>query len=126
MIKIVNLVNGEQIIGEVDSDCSEFYNIHEPYYIVDAMDDAGNSGTKLINVLTFSDNNYIVVNTNKVVFDMPASAHMSAYYNKVVKAMKKNSSTKKMIDDAMKQIDEMDEYMKNYAANVIIGKQSVH
>jgi len=109
MIRILNLMNGEQIIGEVE-DLSDSYKVVDPFYIVDAINEEGSIGSKLTNVLTFSTSDYIVVNKNKVVFDFPVSKPMCTYYERLV-----GLHDKKMADDVVNEaLHEMNQAEKRY------------
>lgn len=109
MIRILNLMNGEQIIGEVE-DLSDSYKVVDPFYIVDAINEEGSIGSKLTNVLTFSTSDYIVVNKDKVVFDFPVSKPMCTYYERLV-----GLHDKKMADDVVNEaLHEMNQAEKRY------------
>ena len=109
MIRILNLMNGEQIIGEVE-DLSDYYKVVNPFYIVDAISEEGAMGSKLTNVLTFSPSDYIVVNRDKVVFDFPVSSSMCSYYERLV-----SLHDKKLAEDVVNEaLNEMDMAEKRY------------
>lgn len=109
MIRIVNLINGEQIIGETE-DLSDSYRITNPFYIVDAMNEEGSIGSKLTNVLTFSSSDYIMVSKEKVVFDFPVIDSMGTYYKKLVQWYDKRAA-----DDIIRSaLHEMDQSEKRY------------
>lgn len=109
MIRIVTLINGEQIIGEVE-DLSDSYRIVNPFYIVDAMNEEGSIGSKLTNVLTFSASDYILINKEKVVFDFPVLDSMIKYYQKLVDWSDKRAA-EQIINNAL---DEMEQSEKRY------------
>lgn len=109
MIRILNLMNGEQIIGEVE-DLSDSYKVVDPFYIVDAINEEGSIGSKLTNVLTFSTSDYIVINKDKVVFDFPVSKPMCTYYERLMRL-----HDKKMADDVVNEaLHEMNQAEKRY------------
>lgn len=109
MIRILNLINGEQIIGEVE-DLSDSYKIIDPFYIIDAMNDEGSVGCKLTNVLTFSPSDYIVVNKDKIAFDFPVSTPMCTYYERLV-----SLHDKKIADDIINEaLYEMNQAERRY------------
>lgn len=103
MIRILNLVNGEQIIGDVE-DLLDSFRIINPFYIVEAMNEEGSMGSKLTNVLTFSPSDCIVVNKQKVVFDFPVSESMCSYYEKLA-AMHDKKMAEDIINEALSEID---------------------
>ena len=109
MIRIVNLINGEQLIGMVE-ESSNFYKITNPFYIIDAINNEGFVGSKLTNVLTFSSSEYIMVDKSKIVFDFKVSEQMCIYYEKLV------SMHDKQIEDNIinEAINEMNQTEKRY------------
>lgn len=109
MIRVVNLINGEQLIGVVE-ESSNFYKINNPFYIIDAINNEGFVGSKLTNVLTFSSSEYIIVDKSKIVFDFEVSKQMCVYYEKLV------SMHDKQIEDNIinEAINEMNQTEKRY------------
>ena len=109
MIRVVNLINGEQLIGVVE-ESSNFYKINNPFYIIDAINNEGFVGSKLTNVLTFSSSEYIMVDKSKIVFDFEVSEQMCIYYEKLV------SMHDKQIEDNIinEAINEMNQTEKRY------------
>jgi hypothetical protein len=109
MIRIVNLINGEQLIGVV-AESSNFYKITNPFYIIDAINNEGFVGSKLTNVLTFSSSEYIMVDKSKIIFDFEVSKQMCVYYEKLV------SMHDKQIEDNIinEAINEMNQTEKRY------------
>ena len=109
MIRVVNLINGEQLIGVVE-ESSNFYKINNPFYIIDAINNEGFVGSKLTNVLTFSSSEYIIVDKSKIIFDFEVSKQMCVYYEKLV------SMHDKQIEDNIinEAINEMNQTEKRY------------
>lgn len=128
MANIYTLVNGEQIIG-VHKDHWEVANqytcIENPFYIFDAQDEFGNNGMKLINVCTFSDQQYITIHNQHIIFSIPASEQMSKYYNKLVHVQTK-SDTAKMIDEAIREMDDMEEKMREIISLRLVGGSTIN
>jgi|688.fasta_scaffold852602_2 hypothetical protein len=109
MIRIVNLINGEQLIGVVE-ESSNSYKITNPFYIIDAINNEGFVGSKLTNVLTFSPSEYIMVDKSKIVFDFEASKQMCVYYERLV-----SMYDKQIADDVINEaIGEMNQTEKRY------------
>jgi hypothetical protein len=106
MVKIYTLVNGEQIIGEfVGSTAYIESTIENPFYIMEAQDEYGNTGLKLINVCTFSEKQCIIVNNKHIVFSTKANDSMTRYYKKIVEANKKVDAIK-MIEQSINEMEE--------------------
>ena len=110
MIKIVTLINGEQIIGKVSDFSRTVIQITDPYYVMDGIDDDGNHGSRLINVLTLSKEDVITINRSHVVFQFEASDTACAYYEKIDAMNKKNSGV--AINRALEELEEMDQRMQ--------------
>lgn len=124
MVNIYTLVNGEQIIGTEDFS-GEYVIIKNPFYILEAQDEHGNSGMKLINVCTFSEQQYITVNNQHVVFSIPSNSNMTRYYEKLVEAYH-NGDTVKMIQDAIAEMDDMEEKMRQVISKRLVGGSTIN
>lgn len=130
MKRIYTLSNGEQIIGiEQESgwsrDSQSSYDIHCPFYIIEAQDEYGNSGMKLINVCTFSENQYITVLKEHVIFSMRASEPMSRYYEKILEASKKENVIK-MIEESIREMEEMEHQMQSNIYKRLVGGSTIN
>lgn len=119
MIGILNLLNGEQIIGELQTPEDERCIVTNPFYIVDAINVDGMVGTKLTNVLTFSANDFIIIDKKNILYAFEASKVMSAYYQKIVE-ITDNYSSEMIIKDAISRIDaEQKKYEKTLQQNTL-------
>jgi len=126
MIYIYTLSNGEQIIGEKVRTLREGADtIQNPFYIVETQDEFGNNGMKLINVCTFSLRQYIVVDNMHIIYKMPANEPMTRYYNKLVEASKK-ADTYKMIEDSIKDMEDMEETLRETISKRLVGKSTIN
>lgn len=109
MIKIVALLNGEQIIGDVE-EMGEKIKITNPFYMIDAINEYGSSGSKMANLLTFSNNEYITIDTRFVVYEYPVLDTMAEYYRRLTKHIDKS-----MAEGVIQQsLDEMKEQEERY------------
>jgi hypothetical protein len=126
MIKIYTLTNGEQIIG-MESEYSDppRVTIHDPFYIVETQDEYGNNGMKLINICTFSKKQYIVVDNMHIIYSMQSNEPMTRYYNKLVEASKK-ADTYKMIEDSIKEMEEMEETLRETISKRLVGGSTIN
>ena len=124
-IYIYTLSNGEQIIGEWKDGCEDHHFIQNPFYIVETQDEFGNNGMKLINVCTFSTQQYIVVDNTNVVFSMPANEPMTRYYNKLVEASKK-ADTYKMIEDSIRDMEDMEATLRETISKRLVGGSTIN
>lgn len=124
MINIYTLVNGEQIIG-YEKGNNEYVTIEDPYYIMEAQDELGNNGLKLINVCTFSKEQCIVVNDKHIVFSVEANDYMARYYEKLV-AAHNHSAVSKVIEEAIKEMDDMEEKMRDIISQRLVGGSTIN
>ena len=124
MVYIYTLVNGEQIIGH-QSIANEYVTIKDTYYIMESQDDYGNNGMRLINVCTFSKEQCIVINDKHVVFSIKANEYMTRYYEKIVNAYS-HSAASKLIEDAIKEMDSMEERMKQLISDRLVGGSTIN
>jgi hypothetical protein len=125
MIKIYTLVNGEQIIGNGNYKTYNATTIRDPYYIMEAEDEYGNNGMRLINVCTFSSQQYIVVNNTHIIFSIKANEKMTEYYQKLV-AAHSNKDTSSMIDDAVKDMENMEETLREVISKRLVGGSTIN
>jgi hypothetical protein len=126
MVYIYTLVNGEQIIGShADSIVDGVCTIQDPYYIMESQDEYGNNGMKLINVCTFSKDQSIIVNNTHIVFVIIANDKMTEYYQKLV-AAHNNKDVSSMIEDAIKDMDSMEDKMREIISNRLIGGSTIN
>lgn len=126
MVYIYALVNGEQIIGNrIDNNERGVSIIGDPYYMMESQDDYGNNGMRLINVCTFSKEQCIIVNDTHIVFSVAASEKMTEYYQKVVAAYN-NKDVSKMMEDAIKDIEDMNNKMIQLISNRLVGGSTIN
>lgn len=125
MLRIYTLINGEQIIGKSLPPGNSDITIEDPFYIIDSHDEHGNSGMSLINVCTFSKEQCITISSSHVVFSFEANELMVRYYEKLLAAQNRGSMAK-MIDDAIKEMDDMDEKMRSIISNRLVGGSTVN
>ena len=126
MVYIYTLANGEQIIGNyIDNDERGVSTIGDPYYIMEAEDVYGNSGMKLINVCTFSTERCIVVNDTHIVFSIKANEKMTEYYQKLV-AAHSNKDTSTMIEDSIKDMENMENKMREIISKRLVSGSTIN
>jgi hypothetical protein len=117
MVYIYTLVNNIQIIG-YQSLANEYITIKDPYYIMESQDDYGNNGMRLINVCTFSQEQCIVINDKHIEY-------MTRYYEKIVNAYN-HSAASRLIEDAIKEMDSMEERMKQLISDRLVGGSTIN
>ena len=96
MIRIANLINGEQIIGEFD-----------------------------FSITSKITTDYIVLNEDKVMFDFPASDGMIKYYNKL-KEWSKKSDADFIINEAINEMEESEKRYETLMNMIKPNKSSLN
>ena len=124
MVNIYTLVNGEQIIGRKAGD-NTLVRIEDPFYIMETQDEYGNNGMKLINVCTFSEQQYIVVDDKHIVFSIKANEKMTEYYQKLVAAYN-DKDTSTMIEDSIKEMENMEETLRKVISKRFVGGSTIN
>lgn len=125
MVRIYTLVNGEQIIGNGGYKTYTTTTIKDPYYIMESEDQYGNSGMKLINVCTFSTEQCIIVNDTHIVFSIKANEKMTEYYQKLVAAYN-DKDTSTMIEDSIKEMENMEETLREVISKRLVGGSTIN
>lgn len=124
MVYIYTLVNNIQIIG-YQSLANEYITIKDPYYIMESQDDYGNNGMRLINVCTFSQEQCIVINDKHIVFSIKANEYMAHYYERIVVAHS-HSGTSKMIEEAIQEMDNMENKMREIISKRLVSGSTIN
>lgn len=125
MLKIYTLVNGEQIIGKLRPSGNSDITIEDPFYIMDSQDEHGNNGLSLINVCTFSKEQCITISSSHVVFSFEANELMVRYYERLL-ASQNHGSMAKVINDAIREMDDMDDKMRTIISNRLVGGSTIN
>jgi hypothetical protein len=126
MVTIFTLSNGEQIIGEqLEGSHRLKYDIDNPFYMVEAQDEYGAPGLKLINVCTFSEKQSITIDKQHVMFSFTANDPMVRYYNKLVEATKKSESYR-VLEDSIREMEEMEEKMRDAVSKRLVGGSTIN
>lgn len=123
MVRIYTLVNGEQIIGVGNT--YDTTTINDPFYIMEAQDEYGNSGMKLINVCTFSAEQCIIVNNKHIVFSTIANDAMTRYYEKILEANKKVDAIK-MIEESIREMEESEHLLQQSIYKRLVGGSTIN
>ena len=115
MIRIVKLINGEEIIGDVEEDTSEFFNIHDPMLIETTQSQQGYRGTGLSNMLSLSTDDFITIDRKNVLTSFTVKDIIKEYYARVRQTLKSDSTyLESSIKQAIKALDS-DEDSEAYA-----------
>ena len=125
MIRIVKLINGETIIGEVDGDFSEFYNIYDPFVMTYVDDSIHGNGFKLNYLLEFSEKNYVTIRNSMVIYDYIPSKAVHEYYIKLVEYKNENDPSE-MIQKTIEEMEDMDTHWRKLLSRRIRGDEDLN
>lgn len=112
-IVIVKLLNGDEIIGRLESISDYGFRIEDPLII---SDDESARGMILLNYIPFSDQKYVDVNPNTIVCYNEASVTMVIYYEKSLRYIRNVNDLRynKSLESAIIQLDILlDKYVDN-------------
>jgi len=125
-IMILKLINGEDIIGNVDIERNNVrYKITDPMYIIESRDQFGRVITKLANVLALSDEKFIYIDQNHVLTSFTTKGIINSYYNKI-KDLDTVDNLEQKVSDAIKELDENGEAAEDILAELLNSNKSVH
>ena len=125
MIKIVKLINGEEIIGDVEGDFSEFYNIFEPFNITYVDEEKYGVGVKLDYILAFSQNNCVTIKNNSVIYSYMPSSSLQDYYEKLIE-YKNEQNPEELVKQTIQNMEDMDNHYRRLISKRLIGDDNVN
>lgn len=125
MIQIVKLINGDEIIGEVEGDFSEFYNIYEPFNMTRVDVEQYGMGIKLDYILAHSQNNCVTIKNNSVIYNYKPSENLKNYYEKLVE-YKNEHDPDALIKETIQNMEEMDNHYRKLISKRLIGGEDVN
>lgn len=125
MIQIVKLINGDEIIGEVEGDFSEFYNIYEPFNMTRVDVEQYGMGVKLDYILAYSQNNCVTIKNNSVIYNYKPSENLKKYYEKLVE-YKNEHDPDALIKETIQNMEEMDNHYRKLISKRLIGGEDVN
>lgn len=115
MIRIVKLISGEEIIGDVEEDTSEFFNVHDPMLLETTMSQSGYRGTGLSNLLSLSTDTFITIERKNVLTTYAVKDIIKEYYVRVRQTLKTDATyLESSIRQAIKDLD-TDQDSESYA-----------
>lgn len=126
MIQVIHLINGETIIGDVEGDVSEFYNVYDPFSIERVEDDNHyGTGLKMNYLLTFSAQNYVIIKNSGVLYSYKPSENMQNYYEKLVQ-YKNEENPEDMLEKTIKDMEDMDKHYRKLVSRRIRGDDDLN
>jgi len=108
MIKILKLVTGEEIVGDVSRNGATWCVVN-PMYIDNLQDMEGNFLTKLSLMQPFSTDEKVYFNEHHIITSFSVISVVELYYTKVLEYSKK-SNIEARINNAIKHLEENVEF----------------
>lgn len=90
MATLLKLVNGEEVIGEIENSANQQYIIRNPLLVEVTSDGSGMYGMILVNYCPFSDVNTVEIDINNVVSKYKINDSLQEYYLKSVEYCRKH------------------------------------
>jgi hypothetical protein len=125
MIRVLSLINGEKIIGEVEDDFSEYYNVVHPFDLEQVDDAVYGSGLKINYLLQHSQKNCITIKNNMVLYSYIPNENMRTYYEKLVQ-YKVEYKPDDMIEKTINDMEAMDKKYRQLLTRRLIGDEDVN
>jgi hypothetical protein len=125
MIKVLNLINGEEIIGDVNEDDVSEYSISYPFYMTIVDDTDQGTGVRMDYVLAFSKQTSVQIRKTDVLYSYIPSDRMEKYYHRLVEysATREND---KVLQETLESMEEMDQRYKALISRKLVGNNSVN
>lgn len=125
MIKVLNLVNGDAIIGDVGDDDTPEYSISYPFYMSIVDDPDQGSGVRMDYLLAFSKDTSVQIRRTDVLYSYMPSKRMEDYYARLVEYTTSRENDK-ILQETIDSMDEMDQRYKQLLSRKFIGKSTVN
>lgn len=127
MLKILHLVSGETLIGDIKNNIDESatYTIEHPFLMEIAEDLDEGSGLRMEYLLAFSKDNCVHIKKNVVLYDYNPSNRLEEYYGRLVEFTAKHENDR-VLKQTLEGMDEMDRKMKSFLTQRFIGKNTVN
>lgn len=125
MIKVLNLINGDEIIGDINEDDVSEITINYPFHmsIVDDLEDG--TGVRMDYTLAFSKETSVQIKKTSVLYAYIPSKRMEDYYNRLVEYTAKRENDK-ILQDTLESMEEMDKRWKSLVSQKLVGKNSIN
>jgi hypothetical protein len=124
MIKVIQLVSGETIIGNVGSRGDE-YAVTYPFHMEIVDDTEQGSGIRMDYLLAFSKDNCVHIKKNDVMYNYRPSDMMEEYYKRLVEYTVTHE-TDKILKQTIENMEEMDARLKKLVSQRFVGKNTVN
>jgi hypothetical protein len=124
MIKVIQLVSCETIIGNVGSRGDEYVVTH-PFHMEIVDDTEQGSGIRMDYLLAFSKDNCVHIKKNDVMYNYRPSDMMEEYYKRLVEYTVTHE-TDKILKQTIENMEEMDARLKKLVSQRFVGKNTVN
>ena len=124
MIQGIMLIDGQEIIAETEEAINGNWILTNPYRI-EIIDDYDQPGSRLVNVLTLSKNNSIVIKSEHIISFYEPKDSVVEYYNKMLE-VSTNTNFEKSIENSIKELKNMENTMKERISQMFIRGKTVN
>ena len=124
MLKILHMISGNTLIGQVEENESEYIVTHP--FLMEIVDDSNEgSGIRMDYLLAFSKDNCVHIKKNVVLYNYNPSNRLEEYYGRLVEFTAKRENDV-MLKQTLEGMDEMDRKMKSFLTQRLVGKSTVN
>ena len=124
MLKILHMISGNTLIGQVEENESEYIVTHP--FLMEIVDDSDQgSGVRMDYLLAFSKDNCVHIKKNVVLYNYNPSNRLEEYYGRLVEFTAKRENDV-MLKQTLEGMDEMDRKMKSFLTQRLVGKSTVN
>jgi hypothetical protein len=124
MIKVIQLISSDTIIGDIRSRGDE-YVIKYPFLMEIVDDTEQGSGIRMDYLLAFSKDNCVHIKKNDVMYNYTPSDMMEEYYKRLVEYTVTHE-TDKILKQTIENMNEMDSRLKKLISQRFVGKDTVN
>ena len=124
MLKILHMISGNTLIGQVEENESEYIVTH-PFLMEIVEDSNEGSGVRMDYLLAFSKDNCVHIKKNVVLYNYNPSDRMEEYYGRLVEFTAKRDNDV-ILKQTLESMDEMDSRLKSLLTRRLVGKSTVN
>ena len=124
MIKVIQLISSDTIVGDIRSRGDE-YVIKYPFLMEIVDDTEQGSGIRMDYLLAFSKDNCVHIKKNDVMYNYTPSDMMEQYYKRLVEYTVTHE-TDKILKQTIENMNEMDSRLKKLISQKFVGKDTVN
>jgi len=82
-LRIIKLMTGEDIVGEIENEDTNFFTLKNPCSLGLVMTQSGKAGLNMQPMLLFSDQKLVKINKQHVTYDVSVAIEIQNKYNEI-------------------------------------------